>query len=186
MDSEGLGGTTTTRSALPTRSCSRALRSFEVTDSTCRNWVISSGTTASGLCSWPCGTTMIVRGRGAPTVSPTPNRNRTRNGPSTSTAMSHGWRQTSAAHWLKKLSVRVRVLATALRLASDDALEDVVEGRNRRPDRLHDAAATLQGLGDRRGGRGSVLDHHTHGAAVRPADSPHLRQFAHGGHRLSG
>src|SRR5438552_3485765 len=131
---------------------------------------------ASGVCSWPRGTTRMVRGRGAPTFSAMPNRNRMRNGPSTSTTMSHGWRQTSAAHWLKKLSVRVRLLLMSLLISTDDAPEDVVERGHGWPYCLDYAAAVVQRLGDGwRGGRRIVHDE-THGAGVGPAQSLHFGQ----------
>src|SRR5579872_1025367 len=108
---------------------------------------------------------MMVRGRGAPTVSPKPNRPRMMNGPSTSTTISHGWRSTSAAHWLKKLKVRVRLLVMAFPV-SYDAPKYFVEVGHHRPHRLHHLAALLEGLGDGRCGRGRILHHHTHGAVL--------------------
>src|SRR5712692_3306174 len=126
----------------------------------------------------------MVRGRGAPTFSAMPKRSRIKNGPSTSTTMSQGWRQTSAAHWLKKLSVRVRLLVMAFLIGTDDAPEDVVECGHGWPYCLDYAAAVVQRLGDSwRGGRG-ILHHEAHGARVGPAQSLHLRQAAESHDRL--
>src|SRR5579883_3391565 len=180
----GSGGMTTTRSALLLASCSRAPCRSVVVATTCRYWVRLSVLTASGDCCWPAGTTMIARGLGAPTDSPAPNRNRTTNGPSTRTIISHGCRSTSDAHWLKKLRVRMIDLPIVRRLVAYQPAEHVVEVGDYGPDRLHRLAAFLQRLGDGGRCRGRVFDHHLQRAVIRPAHRLHLRKLAKGGHRV--
>jgi hypothetical protein len=64
--------------------------------------------------------------------------------------MSHGCRSTSAAHWLKKLRIRMTLLTRAVVFGADEPLKDVVEAGNHRSDGFDHLSAVLERASDRR------------------------------------
>src|SRR5579862_5644238 len=118
----------------------------------------------------------MVRGLGAPIISPNPNSSRMRKGPMTRTTISHGWRKTSADHWLKKLEVRTRLFTSGPALP-DDLLEHFVELGRDRPHRLDHFAVVAQCLGNDRCGCGRIFDDHPNRAVLTPAHTLDLRQL---------